>query len=89
MVSSKPQRGGEPVYLLTRRVETEAQVLQETAASLDPDGDAPWIQEKVWLSQQVDKLRVMHLEMKNEKAKFMVRFHRSILGRIFSTLIRS
>ncbi|CAK7298141.1 Sperm-associated antigen 5 [Vulpes lagopus] len=40
-----------------------------------------WIQEKVWLSQEVEKLRVMFLEMKNEKAELMVKCqsHRNIL----------
>ena len=40
-----------------------------------------WIQEKVWLSQEVEKLRAMFLEMKNEKAKPMVKFqsHRNKL----------
>ncbi|XP_004449999.2 sperm-associated antigen 5 [Dasypus novemcinctus] len=68
-----------------RRAETETKVLQETlAGQLDP-GCQPmatnWIQEKVWLSQEVDKLRVMFLEMKNEKAKLMAKFqsHRNIL----------
>ncbi|KAF5916140.1 hypothetical protein HPG69_003215 [Diceros bicornis minor] len=68
-----------------RRAETETKVLQETlAGQLNPDCQptaTDWIQEKVWLSQEVDKLRVMFLEMKNEKAKLMVKFqsHRNIL----------
>ncbi|XP_036926006.1 sperm-associated antigen 5 [Sturnira hondurensis] len=68
-----------------RRAETETKVLQETlAGQLDPNSQpmaTNWIQEKVWLSQEVDKLRVMFLEMKNEKAKLMVKFqsHRNIL----------
>ncbi|XP_004685207.1 PREDICTED: sperm-associated antigen 5 [Condylura cristata] len=68
-----------------RRAETETKVLQETlAGQLDPSCQpmaTSWIQEKVWLSQEVDKLRVMFLEMKNEKAKLMVKFqsHRNIL----------
>ncbi|XP_037348757.1 sperm-associated antigen 5 isoform X2 [Talpa occidentalis] len=68
-----------------RRAETETKVLQETlAGQLDPSCQpmaTSWIQEKVFLSQEVDKLRVMFLEMKNEKAKLMVKFqsHRSIL----------
>ncbi|XP_037018761.2 sperm-associated antigen 5 isoform X2 [Artibeus jamaicensis] len=68
-----------------RRAETETKVLQETlAGQLDPNCQpmaTNWIQEKVWLSQEVDKLRVMFLEMKNEKAKLMVKFqsHRNIL----------
>ncbi|KAM5215606.1 sperm-associated antigen 5 isoform 2-T2 [Hipposideros larvatus] len=70
---------------LLRRAETETKVLQETLASqLDPNCQpmaTNWIQEKVWLSQEVDKLRVMFLEMKNEKAKLTVKFqsHRNIL----------
>ncbi|XP_024592116.1 sperm-associated antigen 5 [Neophocaena asiaeorientalis asiaeorientalis] len=68
-----------------RRAETETKVLQETlAGQLNPDSQpmaTNWIQEKVWLSQEVDKLRVMFLEMKDEKAKLMVKFqsHRNIL----------
>ncbi|XP_077021415.1 sperm-associated antigen 5 isoform X2 [Tamandua tetradactyla] len=68
-----------------RHAETETKVLQETlAGQLDPDCQpmaTNWIQEKVWLSQEVDKLRVMFLEMKNEKAKLMAKFqsHRNIL----------
>ncbi|KAM9209424.1 sperm-associated antigen 5 isoform 1-T1 [Dugong dugon] len=68
-----------------RRAETETKVLQETlAGQLDPDCQSmatDWIQEKVWLTQEVDKLRMMFLEMKDEKAKLMVRFqsHRNIL----------
>ncbi|KAK2493788.1 hypothetical protein MC885_021085 [Smutsia gigantea] len=68
-----------------RRAETETKVLQETlAGQLNSDCQpmaTNWIQEKVWLSQEVDKLRVMFLEMKNEKAKLMAKFqsHRNIL----------
>lgn len=68
-----------------RRAETETAVLRETlAGQLNPDCQpmaTNWIQEKVWLSQEVDKLRVMFLEMKNEKAKLTVKFqsHRNIL----------
>lgn len=68
-----------------RRAETETKVLQETLeGQLDPNCQpmaTNWIQEKVWLSQEVDKLRVMFLEMKNEKAKLVVKFqgHRNIL----------
>ncbi|XP_059525353.1 sperm-associated antigen 5 isoform X3 [Myotis daubentonii] len=68
-----------------RRAETETKVLQETlAGQLDPSCQpmaTNWIQEKVWLSQEVDKLRVMFLEMKNEKEKLMAKFqsHRNIL----------
>ncbi|XP_057357142.1 sperm-associated antigen 5 isoform X1 [Manis pentadactyla] len=68
-----------------RRAETETKVLQETlAGQLNPNCQpmaTNWIQEKVWLSQEVDKLRVMFLEMKNEKAKLMAKFqsHRNIL----------
>ncbi|XP_037663856.1 sperm-associated antigen 5 isoform X2 [Choloepus didactylus] len=68
-----------------RRAETETKVLRETlAGQLDPDCQPTatnWIQEKVWLSQEVDKLRMMYLEMKNEKEKLMAKFqnHRNIL----------
>ncbi|XP_005402803.1 PREDICTED: sperm-associated antigen 5 isoform X2 [Chinchilla lanigera] len=61
-----------------RRAETETKVLQETlAGQLDPNCEpmaTTWIQEKVWLYQEVDKLRVMYLEVKDEKAKLMVKF---------------
>ncbi|KAM5274036.1 sperm-associated antigen 5 [Ctenodactylus gundi] len=61
-----------------RRAETESKVLQETLASQLDSNCQPmatnWIQEKVWLYQEVDKLRVMFLEMKDEKAKLMVKF---------------
>lgn len=68
-----------------RRAETEAKVLQETLeGQMDPSClpmATSWIQEKVWLSQEVDKLREMFLEMKNEKAELMIKFqsHRNIL----------
>ncbi|XP_054988322.1 sperm-associated antigen 5 [Sorex araneus] len=78
----------EEVMQLTRSLrhaETETKVLRETlAGQLDPNCQpmaTSWIQEKVWLSQEVDKLRMMFLEVKNEKAKLMVKFqsHRNIL----------
>ncbi|XP_055982484.1 sperm-associated antigen 5 [Sorex fumeus] len=78
----------EEVMQLTRslrRAETETKVLRETlAGQLDPNCEpmaTSWIQEKVWLSQEVDKLRMMFLEVKNEKAKLMAKFqsHRNIL----------
>ncbi|XP_038182953.1 sperm-associated antigen 5 isoform X1 [Arvicola amphibius] len=68
-----------------RHAETENKVLQEALeGQLDPSCQpiaTNWIQEKVSLSQEVDKLRVMFLEMKNEKAKLMVKYqsHRNIL----------
>uniref|UniRef100_A0A2K5YVC2 Sperm associated antigen 5 n=1 Tax=Mandrillus leucophaeus TaxID=9568 RepID=A0A2K5YVC2_MANLE len=68
-----------------RRAETETKVLQEALEGQLDSSCQPvatnWIQEKVWLSQEVDKLRVMFLEMKNEKEKLMIKFqsHRSIL----------
>ncbi|XP_003931473.2 sperm-associated antigen 5 [Saimiri boliviensis] len=68
-----------------RRAETETKVLQEALAGQLDSNCQPmatsWIQEKVWLSQEVDKLRVMFLEMKNEKEKLMIKFqsHRNIL----------
>ncbi|XP_042548017.1 sperm-associated antigen 5 [Dipodomys spectabilis] len=70
---------------LLRHAETEAKVLQETlAGQLDPTCQSMvtnWIQEKVCLSQEVDKLRLMFLEMKNEKANLVVKYqsHRNIL----------
>ncbi|XP_063107244.1 sperm-associated antigen 5 isoform X2 [Cavia porcellus] len=61
-----------------RRAETETKVLQETlAGQLDPNCEPEatnWIQEKLWLYQEVDKLRMMFLEVKDEKAKLMVKF---------------
>ncbi|KAM6175570.1 sperm-associated antigen 5 [Erethizon dorsatum] len=61
-----------------RRAETETKVLQQTLAGQPDPNCEPvatnWIQEKVWLYQEVDKLRVMFLEMKDEKAKLMVKF---------------
>ncbi|XP_008008992.3 sperm-associated antigen 5 [Chlorocebus sabaeus] len=68
-----------------RRAETETKVLQEALEGQLDSSCQPvatnWIQEKVWLSQEVDKLRVMFLEMKNEKEKLMIKFqsHRNIL----------
>lgn len=57
---SHPQRLREEVTQLTRslrRAETETKVLQETlAGQQNPDCqpmDTNWIQEKVWLSQEV------------------------------------
>ncbi|XP_069883400.1 sperm-associated antigen 5 [Dipodomys merriami] len=70
---------------LLRHAETETKVLQETlAGQLDPTCQSMvtnWIQEKVCLSQEVDKLRLMFLEMKNEKANLVVKYqsHRNIL----------
>uniref|UniRef100_A0A8C5LE74 Sperm associated antigen 5 n=1 Tax=Jaculus jaculus TaxID=51337 RepID=A0A8C5LE74_JACJA len=70
---------------LLRRAETETKVLQEALeGQLDPNCQlmaTNWIQEKVSLCQEVDKLRVMFLEMKNEKAKLVVKYqsHRNIL----------
>ncbi|CAH6785842.1 Spag5 [Phodopus roborovskii] len=70
---------------LLRHAETETKVLQEAlAGQLDPSCQlmaTNWIQEKVSLSQEVDKLRAMFLEMKNEKTQLVVKYqsHRSIL----------
>ncbi|XP_059127271.1 sperm-associated antigen 5 [Peromyscus eremicus] len=70
---------------LLRHAETETKVLQEALeGQLDPSCQlmaTEWIQEKVSLSQEVDKLRVMCLELKNEKAKLVVKYqsHRNIL----------
>ncbi|XP_055475978.1 sperm-associated antigen 5 [Psammomys obesus] len=68
-----------------RHAETETKVLQE-ALEGQLDGSCQlmatnWIQEKVSLSQEVDKLRAMFLEMKNENAKLVVKYqsHRNIL----------
>uniref|UniRef100_A0A8C0VVJ0 Sperm-associated antigen 5 n=1 Tax=Castor canadensis TaxID=51338 RepID=A0A8C0VVJ0_CASCN len=68
-----------------RHAETETKVLKETlAGQVDPTCQpvvTNWIQEKVCLSQEVDKLRLMFLEMKNEKAKLVLKYqsHRNIL----------
>uniref|UniRef100_A0A8C2QCM8 Sperm associated antigen 5 n=1 Tax=Cricetulus griseus TaxID=10029 RepID=A0A8C2QCM8_CRIGR len=70
---------------LLRHAETETKVLQEALeGQLDPSCQlmaTNWIQEKVSLSQEVDKLRAMFLEMKNEKAKLVIKYqsHRNIL----------
>ncbi|XP_051014010.1 sperm-associated antigen 5 [Acomys russatus] len=70
---------------LLRHAETETKVLQE-ALEGQLDGSCQpmatsWIQEKVSLSQEVDKLRAMFLEMKNENAKLVAKYqsHRTIL----------
>lgn len=68
-----------------RRAETETKVLQEALeGQLDPSCQlmaTNWIQEKVFLSQEVSKLRVMFLEMKTEKEQLMDKYlsHRHIL----------
>ncbi|XP_028615162.1 sperm-associated antigen 5 [Grammomys surdaster] len=70
---------------LLRRAETESKVLQEALeGQLDPSCQlmaTNWIQEKVFLSQEVDKLRVMFLEVKTEKEQLMDKYlsHRHIL----------
>ncbi|XP_076792336.1 sperm-associated antigen 5 isoform X2 [Arvicanthis niloticus] len=70
---------------LLRRTETESKVLQEALeGQLDPSCQlmtTNWIQEKVFLSQEVDKLRVMFLEVKTEKEQLMDKYlsHRHIL----------
>ncbi|XP_043860222.1 LOW QUALITY PROTEIN: sperm-associated antigen 5 [Dromiciops gliroides] len=78
----------EEVTQLTRslqRSETEAKVLQEAlACQQNPDSqpmDTAWIQEKVWLCQEVDKLRLLLLDMEKEKAALVVKSqsHRNIL----------
>lgn len=68
-----------------RRAETEIKVLQEALeGQLDPSHRltaADWIQERVFLSQEVNKLRVMFLEVKTEKEQLMDKYlsHRHIL----------
>ncbi|XP_044532209.1 sperm-associated antigen 5 [Gracilinanus agilis] len=78
----------EEVTQLTRllqRSETEAKVLHEAlACQQNPNSqpmDTAWIQEKVWLCQEVDKLRRLLLDMENEKAALLVKSqsHRNIL----------
>uniref|UniRef100_A0A8C6QK10 Sperm associated antigen 5 n=1 Tax=Nannospalax galili TaxID=1026970 RepID=A0A8C6QK10_NANGA len=70
---------------LLRHAETETKVLREALeGQLDSNCQlmaTNWIQEKVCLSQEVDKLRLMFLEMKNEKAKLVAKYqsHRNIL----------
>uniref|UniRef100_F6Q8N0 Sperm associated antigen 5 n=1 Tax=Monodelphis domestica TaxID=13616 RepID=F6Q8N0_MONDO len=81
----------EEVTQLTRllqRSETEAKVLQEAlACQQNPNSepmDTAWIQEKVWLCQEVDKLRRLLLEMENEKAALLVKSqsHVSCMGEL-------
>lgn len=68
-----------------RHAETETKVLQEALeGQLDPSHRltaADWIQERVFLSQEVNKLRVMFLEVKTEKEQLMDKYlsHRRIL----------
>lgn len=68
-----------------RHAETETKVLQEALeGQLDPSRrltTADWIQERVFLSQEVNKLRVMFLEVKTEKEQLMDKYlsHRHIL----------
>ncbi|XP_036624526.1 sperm-associated antigen 5 isoform X2 [Trichosurus vulpecula] len=78
----------EEVTQLTRllqRSETEARVLQEAlACQQNPNSqpmDTAWIQEKVWLCQEVDKLRLLLIDMEKEKAAVLVKYqsHRNIL----------
>uniref|UniRef100_A0A4X2KNG1 Sperm associated antigen 5 n=2 Tax=Vombatus ursinus TaxID=29139 RepID=A0A4X2KNG1_VOMUR len=78
----------EEVTQLTRllqRSETEAKVLQEAlACQQNPNSepmDTAWIQEKVWLCQEVDKLRLLLLDMEKEKAALLAKSqsHRNIL----------
>lgn len=70
---------------LLRRAETETKVLQEALeGQVDPSCQlmaTNWIQEKVFLSQEVNKLRAMFLEVKNEKKQLMDKYlsHRHIL----------
>ncbi|XP_021068027.1 sperm-associated antigen 5 [Mus pahari] len=68
-----------------RRAETETKVLQEALeGQLDPSsqlGATNWIQEKVFLLQEVNKLRDMFLEVKTEKEQLIDKYlsHRHIL----------
>ncbi|XP_074045149.1 sperm-associated antigen 5 isoform X2 [Macrotis lagotis] len=78
----------EEVTQLTRmlqRSETEVRVLQEAlACQQNPDSqpmDTAWIQEKVWLCQEVDKMRRILLDKEKEKTALLAKSqkHRSIL----------
>ncbi|XP_051848283.1 sperm-associated antigen 5 isoform X2 [Antechinus flavipes] len=78
----------EEVTQLTRslqRSETEVKVFQEALtrqqnANSQPT-DIAWVQEKVWLCQEVDKLRLLLLDMEKEKATLLTKSqkHRNIL----------
>ncbi|KAL1779146.1 sperm-associated antigen 5 [Sigmodon hispidus] len=70
---------------LLQHAEIETKVLRE-AMELDPSCEATkWIQEKVSLLQEVDKQKVMCLELKNENEKLVVKYqsHRTILEENF------
>ncbi|XP_074119801.1 sperm-associated antigen 5 isoform X3 [Sminthopsis crassicaudata] len=78
----------EEVTQLTRslqRSETEVRVLQEALTrQQNPNSqptDTAWVQEKVWLCQEVDKLRLLLLDMEKEKATLLIKSqkHRNIL----------
>ncbi|XP_068945906.1 sperm-associated antigen 5 isoform X3 [Petaurus breviceps papuanus] len=70
---------------LLQRSEIEVRVLREAlACQQNPNSqpvDTAWIQEKVWLCQEVDKLRLLLLDMEKEKAALLVKSqrHRIIL----------
>ncbi|KAM9001147.1 sperm-associated antigen 5 isoform X2 [Sarcophilus harrisii] len=78
----------EEVTQLTRslqRSETEVKVFQEALARQQNPNSQPtdiaWVQEKVWLCQEVDKLRLLLLDMEKEKATLLTKSqkHRNIL----------
>ncbi|NXX19362.1 SPAG5 protein, partial [Podargus strigoides] len=49
-----------------RRAETEAKVLWEEMRGQDPKVDTDYVQERVLLHQEVDKLRLLLLEKEDE-----------------------
>ncbi|XP_038614773.1 sperm-associated antigen 5 [Tachyglossus aculeatus] len=70
---------------LLQRAETKAKVLQEELACQQGPGHQSagpdWMQEKVWLRQEVDQLRLRLLEVEDEKTLLLVKSksHRNVL----------
>ncbi|XP_039770498.1 sperm-associated antigen 5 isoform X3 [Ornithorhynchus anatinus] len=70
---------------LLQRAETKATVLQEELTCQQGPGHQSagpdWMQEKVWLRQEVDKLRLRLLEVEDEKSLLLVKSksHRNVL----------
>ncbi|XP_017687951.1 PREDICTED: sperm-associated antigen 5 isoform X2 [Lepidothrix coronata] len=52
---------------LLQRAETEAKVLWEEMREKEPKVDTAHVQDRVWLRQEVDKLRLLLLEKRDEK----------------------
>ncbi|KFQ41217.1 Sperm-associated antigen 5, partial [Mesitornis unicolor] len=49
-----------------QRAETEAKVLWEEMRGQEPKVDTAYVQERIWLQQEVNKLRLLLLEKKDE-----------------------